>query len=508
MKKICLIRPSRVGRNDSLSLGVTIPPIGLAYLVSSLRKEGFNVFPIDAVGEKIDQCYQLSAEDNVYIQGMSPDEIIKLIPKDTFLIGISCMYSCEWFFYHTLILEIKKAFPLIPIIVGGEHVTAEAENLLKICPEVSVCVRGEGEQTLIELTKAYFHGFSFHSIDGITYHENGVIIKNPPRKRIANLDDIPPPDWSDFPIEAYFRAGYGVASIKRKSIPILASRGCPYQCTFCSCPQMWGNSLYLRTPRLVVDEIKEYIQKYNVEHIDFVDLVGFCNREWVKELLQLMIDEKLGVTWIHGAGTRSEILDEEILLLLKKSNVLRVFYAPESGSQETLKKIQKKVNLPKMLQSMKIAHRLDISMRAPVIYGFPGQTLKEAFENLFFSLKLSYIGVDDVVGHTFSASPGSELYYQLVKSGDIDIDSLIKNNEYSSFLRNEVPTRFKNFKSWSKEIPSSLIAWFQYGGMSLSYSVSFLFHPKKILQTFRRVFIEKKPLTLFDLLLFKFFFNK
>jgi radical SAM superfamily enzyme YgiQ (UPF0313 family) len=147
---------------------------------------------------------------------------------------------------------------------------------------------------------------------------------------------------------------------------------------------MWGTQLVMRDPRSIVDEIKYYKEIYNIEHVDFLDIVGVLNRAWVKELLTLMIKEKLNITWLHGAGTRSEILDEEILKLFKDSGALRIFYAPESGSKTTIKRIKKKVDLDKMLRSMKYAHKIGMSLRAPLIYGFPGQTLKEAFENLFF----------------------------------------------------------------------------------------------------------------------------
>lgn len=507
MSRICLIRPPRVGRENSFSTGLAIPPIGMAYLCSSLKAKGYVVTPIDAIGECIDQSYRLKTFKDVFVQGMTIEQIIAMIPKDCLFIGVSCMFSCEWFLYEDLINEIKKVFPRTPIVVGGEHVTAEAENVLKVCPAVDVCVPGEGEATIVELAEAFEQNRSLLEIAGLVLRESNKIIVTPKRERVVLIDNLPQPDWSQFPIQAYLQKGYGVATVKRRSMPVLASRGCPYKCTFCSSPQMWGTSLHLRTPQLVVEEIKQYKEMYGIEHVDFVDLVGFLNRAWVKEVLTLMIEADLGVTWMLGAGTRSEILDEEILTLFKKSNVLRIFYAPESGSKETLKRIKKRVNLDKMIRSMKMANRMGISMRAPVIYGFPEQTIKEAFQSLFFSFKLSYIGVDDVVAHAFSAYPGSELFNQLVKEGAIDVDQLIATDEYNNFMRSEVTTRIKNLKSWSKSLPDWSLGLFQYGGMSLSYMILFLCHPLKFVRMIKRIFIQRKPLTLLDLILFNLFFG-
>jgi anaerobic magnesium-protoporphyrin IX monomethyl ester cyclase len=508
MRNICLIRPPRVLSEGSFTSGACIPPIGLAYLVSCLEQASFKVVPIDAVGEEIEQYYPITNIKNVIIQGMYLSDIVAKIPKDVFLIGVSCMFSCEWFLYEALIHEIKFAFPNIPIVVGGEHVTAEAANILKTCSSVDVCVSGEGENTIVELAEAYSKNESIKNIDGISYRSNDQVIKNKSRARIKDINTIPMPSWSNMPVHRYHQMGFSMASINRKAMPIIASRGCPYKCTFCTSPQMWGTDLFLRKPESIVEEIKFYKKNYDIEHIDFLDIVGVLNRAWVKELLLLMIKEKIDLTWLHGAGTRSEILDDEILKLFKESNALRIFYAPESGSKETLKRIKKRVNLDKITKSMKQAHKLNISTRAPLIYGFPDQTLKEAFQSLFFSFYLSYIGVDDVVAHAFSAHPGTELHNDLVKRGNIDVGKLIENHEYNLFLRNEFNNKMKSLHSWSSHIPSWSLPLFQYGGMSLSYAILFIFHPKKIFASLKRIFILKKPLTLFDHVLYSVFLGK
>ena len=335
------------------------------------------------------------------------------------------MFSCEWFLYELLIKKIKLHFPNVPIVLGGEHVTAESTNIMNICPEVDFCVSGEGEQTIIELARAVIGQLTIYGIDGVTFRDHAKVVKNKSRERIKDINSIPVPSWEQIPVHRYHDMGFSMASINRKSMPIVASRGCPYRCTFCTSPQMWGTDLNLRDPQQVVDEIKRYKEKYDIEHIDFLDIVGVLNRAWVKELLTRLIEANLNITWLHGAGTRSEILDEEILGLFKKSNVLRVFYAPESGSKETLKRIKKRVNLDKITKSMKLSNKYDISMRAPLIYGFPGQSLNEAFDNLFFGFYMSFIGVDDVVAHAFSAHPGTELHADLMRMGNINIEKLI-----------------------------------------------------------------------------------
>lgn len=508
MSTICLIRPPRVTSEGFFAAGAAIPPVGLAYIKASLETLNYRVIPIDAVGEDIENYYRVADFPDALVQGLFFDSIINKIPSDSVFIGISCMFSCEWFLYESLIKRIKNSFPATPIVLGGEHVTAEAMNIINICPEVDYCVSGEGEVTIIELVKAIVEKHDLAKVHGITYRLNGKAYKNNSRERIKNIDSIALPSWEGIPVHRYHQVGYSMASLNRKSMPIVASRGCPYRCTFCTSPQMWGTDLNLRNPKLVIEEIKKYKEKYDIEHIDFLDIVGVLNRAWVKELLTLLIEADLKITWLHGAGTRSEILDEEILELFKKSNVLRVFYAPESGSKETLKRIKKRVNLEKISKSMIQSNELGLSMRAPLIYGFPGQTLKEAMENLFYGFYMSYIGVDDVVAHAFSAHPGTELHSDLIRMGNINVQKLIEEKKYNSFLRNEFSNKVQNLRSWSQDIPNWSLPFFQYGGMFFCYLILFFFHPQKIIKMFNRVFLQKKPLTLLDHIFYSLFFKR
>src|SRR5262245_19125373 len=139
-------------------------------------------------------------------------------------------------------------------------------------------------------------------------------------------------------------------------MPVLASRGCPFSCTFCTSPQMWGTSLYLRDPKSVVEEIRQLYSVYGIDHVDMIDLVGFIKPTWTKELLNELIKADLPVTWLHGAGTRSEVMSEEILDLIKASKAARIHYAPETGSKSTIEKIGKKIDLDILLAKIRYTH--------------------------------------------------------------------------------------------------------------------------------------------------------
>ncbi len=503
-----MIRPPRVFLEATFTAGASIPPIGLAYVNASLEAAGFEVFAIDAIGEDLDQYYKISDVPGLNVQGMYLEDIIAKIPADTFVIGMSCMFSAEWVVHETLLKAIKAQFPNVPIVLGGEHVSAESENILRTCPAVDICVSGEGEVTMVELAKAFANSGNWKNVDGISYRHGDHVVKNKSRARNKDINSIPSPSWKNIPVERYHELGYSTGSVFRPSMPILASRGCPYRCTFCTSPQMWGTDIYLRDPKSVIDEIKMYSEKYPITHIEFIDIVGVMNRKWVRELMHHWVEAGLKLTWIYAAGTRSEILDEEILSLFKKTNMLRLMYAPESGSKETIKRIKKRIDLDKMMRSMETANSMGLILKAPLLYGLPGQTFKEAMESVWFSFKLSWIGVDDVVAHAFSAHPGSELHNGLLDSGKINMKQLMEDGQYKYFLMNEATAKTWGLHSWSDSIPNWTLPFFQTGVMLLSYLILFIRRPSKLVATLQRTFIDRAPVTLLDHVLFDKFVSR
>ena len=125
--------------------------------------------------------------------------------------------------------------------------------------------------------------------------------------------------------------------------PLMATRGCPYRCTFCSSPSMWGTNWYARDPRDVIAEIKCYLTQYRIEHLEFYDLTAVVDRRWIMEFTALLRAERLPITWRLPSGTRSEALDEEVLGAMVASGCEAIVYAPESGSPRTLARVKKRV---------------------------------------------------------------------------------------------------------------------------------------------------------------------
>jgi len=353
-RHVTLVRIPLISSVYSYSAPIS-PPLALAYLSSSLIKAGFDATPIDGLGEAIDQVV-IDKKSDCRVRGLSIEELLERIPLHTNLIGISCMFSQEWIYTKNVIQHIKRKFPHVPIILGGEHATAMPEKNLEMCPAIDVCVIGEGEETIIDI--AHNYPANPERINGIVYRgENGQFIKNPPRTRIKHIEDIPRPAWHLLPIEKYLDGGYSNHVNSGRSMPMLATRGCPFQCTFCSNKNMWTQRYYTRPPEDVIDEMEEYIQRYNIDNVDFYDLTAIIKKEWIIEFGNLMKKRQINITWALPSGTRSEALDSSVTKLLAETNCTYIAYAAESGSPRVLKEVKKEVKLDVMYESMRMAKK-------------------------------------------------------------------------------------------------------------------------------------------------------
>ena len=295
MVHITLVRPpALVSRNSGQ--GALTPPIGLAYLAASLIDAGHGVSIIDAIGEAPFKVSTLF-ENKILATGLLKEDILERVPSRTDLIGVSCMFSQDWPYIRRIIEALKKTFPNIPIVTGGEHITAMADFVLNSCPAVDYCILGEGEETLTDFATHLAEPDTMVNVQGLAFRQNGKIFRTPPRGRIRAIDDIPLPAWHLVPLENYLSNGLGYGVNRGRSMPMIATRGCPYRCTFCSNSSMWTTRWIARQPERVLDEIEQYIETYHITNVDFYDLTAIVQKEWIIKFCQLIKERNLEFTW-------------------------------------------------------------------------------------------------------------------------------------------------------------------------------------------------------------------
>lgn len=484
MAHATLLRPPMLVSRHSLEGPIT-PPLGLAYLASTLRRAGHRVSVIDAVGEAPFQVME-QFDGRMLATGLLIPEIVERLPRETDLIGVTCMFSHEWPYVRKAIESLKAARPSVPIVVGGEHITAVPEVTLQSCPAIDYCVLGEGEETLVDLVQCLNTGDPMTEAAGLALRRDGRIVRSAPRGRMRSIDDIPWPAWDLVPIRNYLdhRLSFGVD--RGRSMPILATRGCPYQCTFCSGPTMWTTQYLARTPSLLLDEIEQYLRQYDATNIDFYDLTAIIKRGWIIEFCQLIRERGLRFTWQLPSGTRSEAIDEEVSRHLFPAGCRNLSYAPESGAESTLRRIKKVVKLDRMLASMRGAVKQGINVKANIIFGLPEETRAEIWETIRFMVKMAWVGVHDVSISKFSAYPGSELFESLRERGligDLSDEYLLSLGSYSDTTQTV---------SWDERMSSRELERLRLLGLAVFYGAQYLLRPWRLARTLRNVLAHRQ----------------
>jgi len=418
---ITLVNPPGLKSFSGLQMHTPNPPLGLAYIAAAIKDAGLPYTVIDGTGEALDAISPYPRRGDFMIQGLPFDEIARRIPTTTRIIGLSCMFSTLWPLTRDLADCIRARFPDAILVLGGEHGTAVPELVLRTSP-FDIVILGEGEETFVGLAKAVSAGDPWHGLSGLAYLDGETFRNNGLSARNRKIDDIALPDWGSFPLEEYIsRHQINGINIGR-SMPLLSTRGCPYQCTFCSSPGMWTTRYITRDPVKVADEIELYKNKYNVVNFDFQDLTAVVKRKWVVEFSRELIRRRLNVTWQVPSGTRSEVFDEEVADLLYESGCRAMAFAPESGSPEILEKVKKQVNLDHMLLAMRIAVRRGFKLSCFIVIGFPDDTPATLRQTLGLIRRMAVLGVHDVAVSKFVPYPGSHLFKRLQQEGRIAVD--------------------------------------------------------------------------------------
>lgn len=414
--RVCLIRPARISSAYSYTFDASYP-LGIAYLASYLEKVGATVEIVDAIGEGLEQ---VTLYGDISYHGLSIEEITQRISAGVDVIGVSCMFSQEWPWTRELIKSIRKRFPDTLIIAGGEHVSAITEYCLNDCPEIDICAIGEGEETLREIVTAHVQGGDIYSVNAVGYMKEGKYHATPSRARVRDVDQIPWPAYHLVNVENHMNYKFNTGiDIGRRVIAMLATRGCPYRCTFCTNPFMYGTSYYPRDAKDVVDEMESYVKEYGANDFHFYDLTLTTKRSWVLELCNEIIDRGLKVTFQLPAGTRSEVIDDEVASALKRSGCAVLSFAAESGDTKLLQELKKKVDLDHLKEACKASLRQDVRVRFHLVVGFPNETRLGIAKSMVLAWKLALVGAHDVVISNYTPFPGGEIFYGMIEDGTI-----------------------------------------------------------------------------------------
>jgi radical SAM superfamily enzyme YgiQ (UPF0313 family) len=472
-----ILRPPAVFSASSYSTPLTLP-LGPAYLAATLEAAGYRAEVVDGIGEGLSQI-RLSEDGRLKFQGLTTKEIVRRIGPETRVLGVSLMFSQGWVEARALIRAIKQAYPDLVVVLGGEHPSAMPEYVLRDCPEADYVVTGEGEIALLELVWRHLGELDVDCIPGLArIDEDGAFVHQQTGRRIVDFANLPRPAWHLCEIESFFEGSWFHGIPYGRNMLILATRGCPYQCTFCSNPSMWTTRYMMRPPADVVDEIEWLVSTYGANSLDFEDLTAIVKKEWTLEFCNEIKSRKLDIVWQLPSGTRSEALDSETLQALYDTGCRLLVYAPESGSERSLEIVKKKVKLDRLTASLKEALRIGHTGKINLIVGFPHETRVDCWKTILYAARVALLGAHDCLISAFTPYPGSELFEELRRDGTIP---RIDDGYFEDLLLQFDATVDK---SYCRHVGPRELAYYRVLGMGLFYLISFVRSPRRGLRVF------------------------
>jgi len=365
------------------------PPLGLAYLAAVLERDGHQV-----------GIFDFGLNPNTSLE----EDVVQVCAFDPHIVGITAMTSLYHSALETAIL--LKAYLGRPIVVGGPHATVYPERVLAESPVIDYVVRGEGEETILELIRALDGGDrDLSAIKGLTYRLRGEIISNPARALITDLDALPFPARHLFDLKRY-----GLCTPEgQPMVTILSSRGCPYNCSYCF-KGIVGRTYRQRSPGNIIAELQQVIAYYGVRNFYFIDDLFTIDRRRLEAITERLIAEKLDIRW-QCLG-RVDRVDAEILRKMYAAGCRRIHYGIESGNPEVLRRIGKGIKLHQVRQAVRWAKEAGIHVKGYFMLGLPGDTEETMQQTIDLATELD---LDEAMFSLTTPFPGTRLWDELVK---------------------------------------------------------------------------------------------
>ncbi len=404
--------------------------LGLGYIASYLLNEGFTTDIIDG-----------------YALNLGVDDIVEeiCINPPSIMVGITCEFN-TFLSARLIASKIRSRLPELSIVLGGEHATFAAEEILTSCDCFDCVVRGEGEITCHELVEALETGGSLDNIDGIYYriseHGKVKIIKNKDRKAVENIDSLPYP--SRITIEKCLSRGMNPAII------MLGSRGCPSVCKFCNAYKFFniggGARWRARSPENIIIELEEIIHLYQRD--DVYPLIYFADENFVgyrrpglirmERFAKLLIEKNLNISYEIFCRTDSFYKSPDLVNLLKKSGLVSVLMGIEAGSASQLKDLRKGANINHNYESIRIFRQNNIATTSSGFLMFnPYSSFDDLHNNAKFLLEIGHSTIYNMSCRIF-AYPGIDMVDDLKRDNMLKVDFSHFNTGAVNFMNKNV----------------------------------------------------------------------
>jgi len=412
-KRVLLINPPLSGKERYgrlASAGVYMPPLGLGFLASALRQEGFEVGVLDY------EALRLNIKETERILSFQPDYV-----------GITAV-TMSIFSAAEVAKAIKQCDDEIHIILGGPHLSALPEETLNLFPQFDIGVIGEGELTIVELLKALHSDIDLQKVTGIAYRDNGRVIKTGRRLLIGDLDCLPFPAWDLYPdLKRYYRpSAFGFQRLPCTSL--ITSRGCPGRCSFCN-GGVGSRQYREHSAEYVMEMIRILYHRYGIRDLAIYDGTFGVNRSRLIKLCEMLIKERLDLVW--SCNFRIEMAELDTLRLMKAAGCWAVAYGIESCSQDVLDFLQKDTSPEEIAMALRWTRKAGITSKGYIMVGTPMETEQSFNETLASILRLD---LDLLTVNSFTPFPGTLDYKRAHRYGRFNKDWRLFNQQNFVFI--------------------------------------------------------------------------
>ena len=365
-------------------------PLGLGYLAAYLEQRDYEVNVIDC-----QVTYPSAKQMADQLAKQKPDIVGVTSATLTFKTGLE------------VVRIARETLPGCLTVMGGPHVTILDESTMLEKDAPDLIVRGEGEQTLLEVaeltsTKSLKE---VTKVNGITYKRDGKVVRTANRDFIQNLDDLPHPAYRHFDLSGYKLAG-------KKYLPIITSRGCPFHCAFCLSTDMCGKGFRARSPKKVVDELEWLRDEHGADAFAFYDDTFTFDKKRAFDICDEIVTRKIDMPW--DCRTRVDQVTVEMLDKMKKAGCKLIHYGVESGSQVMLNTMRKGTTVEQNARAIKLTKEAGIGAAISVVVGYPGETPEMLHQTVDFMkrTKPDYVYMCQAIPY-----PGTEMANVLERLG-------------------------------------------------------------------------------------------
>ena len=419
--RVCLINPPRI-QPKAWGKPNVFPPIAMASVAAVLEKKAHQVTIIDSPTEGWENLLELDATK--YRVGLSADVIAQRITDWKPEVVVVEIPFSGWSKTAFEVVSIaKKVNKDIVVVLFGLHPSSRPKSCLEDS-EADFVVVGEPENTIAELVEVLEQKkTSFRGIDGLGFRENGKVVLTGKRAVIQDLDTLPFPARHLLPMEVYAEAVKQNplrGEITKPYTIVITSRGCPFNCVFCTHCIVWGKQWRPRSPKNVVDEVEHVIKTYGIKQIDFADDNMTWDKQRMAQICDLIVERDLHFDWFTPNGVRADTLDEELLRKMKRSGCKKIRVAPESGVQRIVSDVAKKnLDLKKVEEAIVAAKKVGIKVGCFFVMGLIGETKADIEETIRYAYKLKSLGAESFVFSIAMPLYGTAFYEQAKAGGYI-----------------------------------------------------------------------------------------